>query len=440
MSKPLSLFLSALLALVVTACSGDEATKEPPPTATATPDPYVSQLDPEVLQGVQTAPWYNDGNYDSAGANVLEVIADHGPLWRTADSLELLQSYPEGIPDETLSTARTYARMTLRGLDEVILETWLVDGIDDYERTILTEASERTISVAALRKALSEGFFRQTYEADPGLLTAVRIDAVGSLSPHVLGLLESKDWFSDGIDSYEASLLGVLNSLLDVDEQLRLLESNNYRRLPLSSGDIAAVYFGDPERNAIAQEVAASWMERIEAFVGEFRPVGLVFDTTPVADVEACHTGDGGGTRPGRIGLPAEYCFQAPVMIHELAHAFVGGRYPTWFAEGVAEVVTYHLTGTRAGYVGGEGTIELEGRYFVLSPPYRNQAALGASFLEDLYNLAGEQEMSAFIKDVAGQSLSGEALLERIREMQVGDPQQLEDLINSSFGLVLASP
>lgn len=426
------------LVLLLAACSGGGESDPPEPTPTA--DPYLGRLSEVVLARVQATSWYNDGDYGSAGSNVLEVITQRGPLWRDANSLELLEVYPDGIPDETLASARSYARMTLRGLDEVILDPWLVDGVDDYERAILGEASERSVSVSALRRALADGLFRPTYDSDPELLTSSRIDAVGSVSPHVLALLESKDWFSDGIDSYEASLLGVINSLLSVDEQLRLLESDNYHRLPLSTGDIAAVYVGDPERSARAQDVAAAWMEDIEAFVGEFRPVGLVFDTTPIDDANACHTADGGGTRPGRIGLPAEYCLRSTVMIHELAHAFIGGRYPTWFAEGVAEVVTYHLTGTRAGYLGGEGDIELEGRYFVLSPPYSNQAALGADFLEALYNLAGAEEMSAFIKDVAGRSTGGRALLNRIREMEVEDPQALEDLISDAFGVVLASP
>jgi hypothetical protein len=257
----------------------------------------------------------------------------------------------------------------------------------------------------------------------------------------VLELLEVEAWFSDGIDSYEASLLAVLNTLLSVDEQLRLLQSNDHRPLPLRDGDIAAVYLGDdPELIERAHAVISAWMEEIEGFVGEFRPAGLVIDTTPVEDAEACHTGDGGGSRPGRIALPSEFCFQTPVLIHELAHAFIGGRYPTWFAEGVAELVAHHFTGSRAGYLTGEGAIEVEGRYFVLSDAYRNQAALGANFLEALYNLAGAEETSVFLKDIAGKTLSGEELLQRVRQMQVEDRSQLEDLISDSFGLVLASP
>jgi hypothetical protein len=369
------------------------------------------------------------------------VLTTGGPLWRDSERLALLDAYPDGIPQETLATAATYARMTLNSLHEVILEPWLVDGIDGYERAILAVAAERPISVAALRRALSEGFFRETYTANPALLTAVRIDAIGSLSPHVLALLEAEDWFGDGIDSYEASLLGILNTLLSVDEQLRLIESDNHRPLPLSNGSVAAVYIGDDaQRIEHAHEVASAWMIDIEAFVGEFRPVGLVIDTTPVRDAAACHTGDGGGSRPGRIGLPADYCYQSPVLIHELAHAFIGGRYPTWFAEGVAEVTAYHLTGARAGYEGGEGTIQLERRHVVLTPEYRNQAALGANFLETLYDLAGAEEMSAFIKDVAGRTMNGEDLLARVRAMNVADRRQLEDLIATSFGLTLASP
>ena len=443
--KPLILLPASILLLLLTACGGgDDTLATTPPaqaTATATAFPYLSQLSDAVRGRVEAEPWYNGGNFDSNGANLLNLIVTGGALWRDADSLRLLDAYPAGIPDETLVTAKTYARMTLTSLHEVILDTWLIDGIDDYERAVLDAASERTISVAALRRAMADGLFRQTYVTDPEELTSARIDAVGSLSPHVLELLEAENWFSDGIDSYEASLLGVINTLLSVDEQLRLLESDNHRRLPLADGDIAAVYLGgDRELIERAHAVASAWMQPIETFVGEFRPVGLVIDTTPIADEDACHTADGGGSRPGRIALPSDFCFQTPVLIHELAHAFIGGRYPTWFAEGVAEVVAYHFTGTRAGYVGGEGNIEVEGRYFVLSPQYRNQAARGADFLEALYNLAGPDEMSSFITDVAGQALDGEDLLARVREMQVDDPRQLEDLIADSFGQVLASP
>jgi hypothetical protein len=408
--------------------------------ATATPADYASLLGDAVWQRVQAASWYNDGDFDSFGANLMSFLTDHGPLWRDTDSIALLDVYPDGIPDETLSIAKTYARMTLRDVHEVIHDPWLADGIDDYERAVMAAVSDRPVSVEALRHAMEDGFFRQTYAEDPTLLTAVRIDAMGSISPHVLELLKTKDWFNDGIDSYEASLLGILNTLLSVTEQTNVIDNDDYQRLPLSTGDIAVVYFGDPSLDAKAQEIASQWIEKIEAFVGEFRPVGLVVDTTQISGADACHTGSGGGNRPGRISLPAPFCFQTPVIIHEMTHAFVGGDYPTWFTEGVAELVAYHLTGARAGYPGGEGTIELNGRYFVLSGPYNNQAALGARFLVALYDLAGADEMSSLIKDVSGRSMTGDDLLARIRQLKVGDRQQLEDLIMQYFGATQPAP
>ncbi len=453
--KPQLILPVAILVVLLSACSGgNDAASNASPAATATstatassadgtpaalPIDYASQLGDTVWQRVQASPWYDDGSFDSAGTNLMSLLTDHGPLWRDSDSLALLDAYPDGIPDETLSVAKNYARMTLRDVHEVILDPWLADGIDDYERAIMATVSDRTVSVSALRQAMEDGLFRQTYEEDPSLLTAVRIDAMGSLSPHVLELLKTKDWFNDGIDSYEASLLGVINTLLSVTEQINVIESDDYQRLPLSTGDIAVVYFGDPKLDARAQEVASAWMDKIEAFVGEFRPIGLVIDTTPISGADACHTGSGGGNRPGRISLPAPFCFQAPVIIHELTHAFVGGNYPTWFTEGVAELVAYHLTGARAGYLEAEGTIELNSRYVVLSGPYTNQAGLGARFLVSLYDLAGADQMSSLIKDVAGRTLSGDDLLARIRQIKVDDPQQLDDLINRSFGFTPAT-
>ena len=184
-----SIFIPATVLLLLLSACGDSSAPSAtpiPPTATAAPDPYIARLSDAVLQRVEAASWYKGGDYDSAGANVLDVITSGGPLWRDEQSLQLLEAYPQGIPDETLATAKTYARVTLNDIHDVILESWLVDGIDDYERAVLAEANRRTISVAALRRALAEGFFRQTYETDPAQLTSERIDAVGSLSPQVL--------------------------------------------------------------------------------------------------------------------------------------------------------------------------------------------------------------------------------------------------------------
>jgi hypothetical protein len=101
--------------------------------------------------------------------------------------------------------------------------------------------------------------------------------------------------------------------------------------------------------------------------------------------------------------------------------------------------VTYHLTGSRSGYEGGQGTIELEGRFTLAGTAYQNQAALGADFLEELYKIAGPEAISVFLKDVEGRSLTGQGLLDRARQMPA-DRVAIDALIERYFGAVAASP
>jgi hypothetical protein len=429
-----------LIAGLVFACGDDEpapASTLAPPTPAVTPlasADYEDRVGEEVWRRVTQAAWYDSGRVTQDGLVLLDAIVSGGALWRDEDSLALLDAFPEGIPQETWLTAVDYARMTLATPHEVILEPWLIDGVDEYERAVLDVVGQRVVSVVALRRALVEGIFREAFEASPESLNALQIDSIGSLPPSMLDVLRSEAWFNDGVDSYETSLLGILNSLLTVEEQLAILESGNYEPVELAGRSIAVVYLGDDHvLMTRAQDVIEGWMPKLEAFLGEFRPIGLVVDIKHVANTNFCHTNGISSFRPGRIALPQEFCYQSPVLVHELAHAFIGGRYPDWFAEGIAEAVSYAMTGSRSGYRDGSGTIQLESNSSTLSRQYYNQAAVGADFLEALYELAGEEQMSAMIQDVSGRSMTGAALLGRIREMNA-DTVALEGLITTYFG------
>ncbi|HEX5141446.1 MAG TPA: hypothetical protein VFX19_10900 [Dehalococcoidia bacterium] len=431
--------LSLVLLLAAASCTGDGFSKSSPqPTSTALAG-YQSRLSDTVWQKVQGASWYNDGALTPDGTRLLDVMIAAGPLWQDSDRLELLADYPDGIDESTSHVAGEYARMSLSNLYEIIREPWLTDGVDDYERAVIAAASQRVVSAAALRKTLQDGLFRASYEADPASLNPYIIDAVGSLDPRTLDYLETQDWFNDGIDTYEASLLAILNTIVSTDDQLALLKAGNYRRLDLTQSSIAVLFEGkskDLMDRAFA--ITQAWMPRIEGFLGPYKPTALIVDVTPDPNITFCHTGGGNEFRPSAVALPLDGCFRAPIVIHELAHAFIGGRYPPWFSEGAAELVVYHLTGSRSGYFGGTGTIDLEGQFLLASTQYQNQAALGADFLETLYKLAGADQMSAFFKDVEGRSLTGQNLLDRIRQMNI-DHTALEDLIASSFGPATAS-
>lgn len=428
---PYALCLVALSVVLLACRSTDNG--EPRPTPIATSE-YEAQLGEAAWQQVQTQAWYDDGRVSPDGLLLLDVVASGGPLWLGENSLTVIETYPDGIDALTWRSAERYARATLRTPHEVILEPWLADGVDTYEQAVLDAVSGRTVSIAALRRALEDGFFRETFEANLEGMGAIEIDALGSLQPRMLERLRDEGWFEDGISQYEASLLGILNNLVAVEEQIAILEDGNHQPVELASRTIAVVYAGDePELQAEAHAIIEEWMPQVEAFVGEFRPVGLIVDLTQRPEVGACHAGGNAGFRPGHIGLPLPFCFQAGVLIHELAHVFIGGRYPVWFSEGVAEMVAYHFTGARSGYEGGVGRIELEGSYPVFSQAYYDQASAGSDFLEAVYDLAGPDETSSLIRDVGARSLSGHALLERILSMETSDQAGLEALITDAF-------
>jgi len=433
--------LLAGLALLAAACGGDSPSDEPTPVPTSTAlTSYKSRLTDAVWDKIEQESWYNQGALSPEGERLLDVLVAAGGLWQDSDRTALLDVYPRGIDDLTWKIAGEYARMTLSSIFEVAREPWLTDGIDAYEEAVIATTQQRVVTAAALKRALQDGLFRTVYQTNPDSLTPLQIDAVGSLDARMMTYLQTQPWFRDGIDSYEVSLLSLLNSIVSVDDQIALIESGKYRRLDLTKGSIAVLFQGNSTQlQNQAFTIIQQWMPRMEEFLGVYKPTALILDVTPNPNINFCHAGGGNEFRPSTISLPLGGCFRAPIIIHELAHAFIGGRYPPWFSEGAAELVTYHLTGSRSGYIGGQGTIELEGRFTLAGAAYQNQAALGSDFLEELYDLTSPEASSAFLLDVEGRSVSGAQLLERVRQMQ-GDRTAIEGLIEKYFGPVAASP
>jgi hypothetical protein len=273
------------------------------------------------------------------------------------------------------------------------------------------------------------------------LLTSRRIDALGSLNPSILARAEQEPWFQDGLDDYDVSLLGILAEEVQVEDALEVLDKRSYRPLRLQNTTVAVVFQGESQQlQQEALDLVQSWIQDVEAFAGEFQSIGLIIDVTPVPGDPFCHGAGGSEYSVGAIALTSDGCFHDEVVVHELAHAFIGGRYPAWFTEGIAEMVTYHVFGQAAGYGGGGGNIELDGYFFVGSGIYINQASLGTDFLLKLYDLAGPRTMSAFTREVAGQRLGGQNLLTRIRALDGVNPATLAELIEDYFGPLLPPP
>jgi hypothetical protein len=424
--------------LGLTACSSDDAAAPQPTTAPASSvdvSAYHQRLGDDLWVNVRDAAWLKGDLATPDGARLLEVVATAGPLVNVERKAALLRAYSDGLDEERLTVAQQYARWTVADVTDALAAAWLLDGLDEYERAVLAAAGERTISPSALKLGVEQRFFVDLFESDPELLTSRRIDALGSLNPQILARAQQEAWFQDGLSDYELSLMGILADVIQVEDAIDILDRHAYRPLRVGDTTIAVVLSGDSER--LQQDGLAlvqKWIQRVADFVGDFESIGLIIDVTPVPGDPFCH-GDGGNEYSvGYIAFTSDGCFFDQVVIHELAHAFIGGRFPAWFTEGIAEVVTTDIDGSPAGYFGGRGLIEPDGYYFVGSSVYVNQAALGTSFLVELYDLAGAEAMSAFTHEIAGQRLGGANLLARIRAMPAVDKPALEELVTTYFG------
>jgi hypothetical protein len=110
-------------------------------------------------------------------------------------------------------------------------------------------------------------------------------------------------------------------------------------------------------------------------------------------------------TAPGIVSLNLP-CLQEQTVVHELAHVFIGGG-PTWFAEGIADLVYYHQRKGIGAYlslsVNGRARGQIDGnrRLQLGSEEYANQGALGAGFLVEVYQVMGAQSMAAAVQEIA---------------------------------------
>lgn len=433
----LGLWLTLPLLLALAFACGDDAPSADNGEGRPASVPVAAlreRLPAEVWARAESADWFSDGNATPDGARLLEALASAGPLVTLEHKLAILDAHPDGLSAEIAHAARQYSRMTVSDLDSALVAPWLLDGLDDYERAVLAATDDRTIGASALRLAIERRFFEDLYDSHPEALTARRIDAVGSLSPIVFARAEQEPWFQDGLDDFGVSLLGILADLVRVEDAIAILDQGSYRRLELADSSIAVVFLGPTRLRNDAFALVQESIRDVEAFAGPFLSVGLILDLTPVPGSVFCHASGGSQYSVGYVALTGPGCYHRKIVVHEIAHAFIGGRFPAWFSEGIAEVVTYHIEGESSGYGDGIGQIVPDGFFFVGSPVYLNQASLGTDFLLELYDVAGAESMSAFVQAIAGQPLTGQDILRRIGELDSVSPADLTRLFEKYFG------
>lgn len=389
---------------------------------------------------IEKKAWFAGGSVTPDGLRLLEVLRSFGPLATTDDKKSLIQKYPNGIDEERAAAGQNFERRAIRSAQETFLASWLADGLDPYERVVLELASGWPLPAAVLRRALEAGAFRAAYSASPASLSGDFLAAVGTLSPPMWSYVERQPWYGDGLSDAELTLLYLVSIGVGTSgEQLAILDHHLYVFVGLQEGDFTVVANGFDETKArAALEVVRRNLAAVEAYLGPYpqRWGGLWLEvddkTRRGAECYARHWKD----EPAEIFLASPECFEPGVMVHELTHTFFIHEYPTWFTEGVAELVAYHLTGVRTGYLGTRGKIDLDADLDLDLDDiaYYNQAGLGSTFLVAVYKAIGPEPMARFLAEVKARDMTGGEIVDTLLSNTPADKKAaLRQLIDSSF-------
>jgi hypothetical protein len=128
---------------------------------------------------------------------------------------------------------------------------------------------------------------------------------------------------------------------------------------------------------------------------------------------------------------------------HELTHVFAGSG-PIWFSEGIADLVVFHLTGRNGNYFTFPATGKIKPSYHLRRfkdhpPDYREQGALGARLLVDMYKIVGADQTFAVLKKIIAEDLPREDPL--LQELFIaGSPDSLKPRINTLFSERFETP
>lgn len=351
---------------------------------------------------IESQPWYDGASTPPDGVRLLRTLYGLGLGADENDVRALLAAYPRGIEERISEAAERLAR--LRSVDYFLLRPWVRDGITADERLLV------------------------------GLL-----DGRPALTVRLLEVLERRDaWFADGISADEHALLRLARvsaSSSFVELLLSVLSESRFSSWALDLGSAGQkqgiLIWSTSIPEQARQRTLALLREltpKVAAFAGPFPGETLVVYLNELATLCSADATPGRGNpalgsaadefESGVVTL-APGCVQAQTLTHELTHVFVSGEFPTWFAEGIADVASYHITG-QVGYAGGSGRLRLERRETdssepFLRSPYYQEAARGTAMMLQLYRLLGPEAVSNVLK-ASGNELrvSGARALELI--------------------------
>lgn len=295
---------------------------------------------------------------------------------------------------------------------------------------------------------------------DPAYLMRVN-NSLNALDPTVRDYVVGQNWYQDGVNEREFLLLGFLGDAnrnyrlnggafdlpsvvvdgssgpikftgFDPNRQIRVLQNYLYDYVQLKDKGILIVVSSDNpqiQRSHVEGVInmAKQYTSRIDEVIGGEYPYSYMhfhIDINPVSS----------NVRGPNISLDTNRFLQPTYFIHESIHTFEPphpNRYPVWFSEGVAELVTFHLIGNRCCYPTTGTKIRLEAAAGTLArEQYSIEGGNGYGFLREVYNAIGSVNMLESVQEIFPNRKSGQQILEIILGHT---PDEKKDIVRGIF-------
>lgn len=264
----------------------------------------------------------------------------------------------------------------------------------------------------------------------------------------ILQTVSVTDWFSDGLTVQEKwHATNLYRTYLDV-ANYQLLSGQRVgdpAELILSAHAAGLIEWrhrtflalgADTDLRRKAFDLMLRYVQPVSDFAGVLQPAGIVVF---LVDLEPELCGATNGHLEAwrmQLVLVDHRCVTPTTVAHEVTHAFLGGRYPTWYTEGIATYLASKVTGEASVLE----TLELPAHSFQLEAKPTAlgerlvQYAAGFRLLSDMSNLLGEDILKATVRNVRPEA-TGRTILDDLRaRTPVELREALEALIRKYVG------
>lgn len=279
----------------------------------------------------------------------------------------------------------------------------LIAAIVETERAA-TPRGERTSVAAAFEYATAQGWYADGLSGDEALkLRSVFQTYTTSLSDRRL------------------PQIGPVLATTIAFELVEIVE------LPESGHVAVLVSADDGEIGRVAVDMAVRWLPEIEAVTGAF-PYSFIHIT-----VTELHELFAGLSHDEFIAISPDFV-DDETMIHELTHSTLYGVFPTWFEEGFAHFMEYHLTGQLdegEAYFREQLALLNEGAALDITEwpmigvdLYANMVdrSRGFLFMKSMYEIVGTDEVVETIRALRTKRVKGQELIRHL--VDASDPEQ----------------